>query len=405
MKWLKLAIRNVLRNGKRSLVTVMIIAVGTAGAMISGGFGLYTYDSLREQAARDSGHLTIAHKDYFEREEDSVLEMGLENHEEIQAKLSGDAGVRAVLPRLSFSGLISNGDKSTIYVGSGVNPTEFGVKGPFLNLTSGKNLSKKPDPEQDPGVMLGSGLARNLGATPGSFLTLLSTTTEGAMNAVDVRVVGVFSEGIPERDARQLYVHLETAQILVDSNKVSTLSVFLYETSETEAYEVLANKAVPELGVSHWETQAVFYSKVKSLYDRIFGIMGFIIALLVFFSVSNTLAMSVIERTREIGTLAAMGSYPREIVRNFVLEALVMAFVGLAVGITIAAVVSFSLYFVELEMPPPPGRSEAYPLYVYFSPVLAAGSAVVLSTLCAVAAWVTAAKGCNKPIVEALGHV
>lgn len=405
MQWLKLAIRNVLRNGKRSFVTVLIIAVGTAGAMISGGFGLYTYDTLREQSSRDSGHLTLTHKEYFEREEDSVLELGLEGYQGLAKTFDGDSSVRAVLPRVVFSGLISNGDKSTIYVGSGVDPTEFGVKGPFLNVIKGRNLSKKPDLEKDPGVMLGSGLARNLSAEPGSILTLLSTTTEGAMNALDVEVVGVFSEGIPERDARQLYVHLDTAQILVDSNKVSTLSVFLYETDDTEKYQALATEKLPELGVTHWEKRAIFYSKVKSLYDRIFGIMGFIIALLVFFSVSNTLAMSVIERTREIGTLAAIGSYPREIVRNFVIEALVMAVVGLLVGLAVAALTSVSLYFADIQMPPPPGRTDSYPLYVYFSPTLATICAGILSTLCAVAAWVTAAKGTKKPIVEALGHV
>ena len=65
MKWFKLALRNVLRNRRRSLITILITAVGAAGVLISGGYGLYTYDSLREGAARDNGHLTLAHSQYF----------------------------------------------------------------------------------------------------------------------------------------------------------------------------------------------------------------------------------------------------------------------------------------------------------------------------------------------------
>lgn len=403
MQSLTLAARNVVRNGKRSAVTVLIVAVATASVMIAGGYGLFTYDSLRERSARNSGHLTLAHPDYFEREEETVLELGLDDHRGIVAAIGRDAGIRSVLPRLSFSGLISNGDKSTIYIGAGVDLGEFAVKGPFLNIVEGRSLAAKTR-GGDPAVMLGSGLARNLGAVPGSLLTLLSTTTEGAMNAVDVEVVGVFSEGVPERDARQLYVRLETAQALLDSDRVSTLSVFLYETADTPAYGARLRERLPALGVTSWRQHAFFYEAVKSLYDRIFGILGCIIALLVFFSVSNTLAMSVVERTREIGTLAAIGSYPREIVRGFVLEALVLAVLGLLIGLLLAGAVSVGLLFVDVQMPPPPGSSEGYPLTVYFSPALALACAIALAVLCALAAWLSAAKAANKPLVEALSH-
>ena len=77
MKWLLFAIKNVLRNRRRSLVTVLIAAVGTAGVLIGGGFALFTYQSLAEMAARDSGHLILAHQDYFARDEDTPMQFGL----------------------------------------------------------------------------------------------------------------------------------------------------------------------------------------------------------------------------------------------------------------------------------------------------------------------------------------
>jgi len=405
MQWLKLAFRNVLRNRRRSLVTILIATVGSAGVLISGGFGLYTYDSLRESAARDSGHLTMAHADYFTQEEETTLELGLENYAQIQRQLSADLDIRAALPRVLYSGLVSNGDKSTIFTAVGVQAEEFSVKGPFLNLTAGQILSRKPLAEDDPEVMLGKDLARNLKAKPGSLLTLLSTTSDGAMNAIDVKVRGIFSVGVPELDKRMLYTHLDTAQGLLGSDKVSTLSVYLYDTTKTEEYQLSLQSQHKTLGLTPWWDRAFYYLGVKALYDRIFGILGAVIAVLVFFSVSNTLSMSVVERTREIGTLAALGSYPREIVRNFVLEALVIAVAGALLGMLIAGLTSMGLYMSDVQMPPPPGRSVGYPLYVYFSPILAAVTSAVLVVICCTAAWFAAHKGANRPIVEALTHV
>ncbi|TGN99776.1 hypothetical protein PN36_33555, partial [Candidatus Thiomargarita nelsonii] len=71
MKWLWFAYKNVIRNRRRSLMTIIITAVGTASILISSGFALYTYDSLREMSARESGHVVIAHSKYFNREEES----------------------------------------------------------------------------------------------------------------------------------------------------------------------------------------------------------------------------------------------------------------------------------------------------------------------------------------------
>ncbi|PCI51133.1 MAG: hypothetical protein COB51_02495 [Moraxellaceae bacterium] len=409
MKWLQLAIslaiRNVLRNRRRSFVTILIATVGTAGTLISGGFGLYTYDSLREMSAREIGHLTLAHADYFTQQEETTLALGLSNYHAMQQQLMTNPDIRAALPRVQYSGLISNDDKSTIFMATGIDPEELSMKGPFLTITQGKPLSRNPSLEDDPQVMLGKDLARHLNAQPGSLLTLLSTTTDGAMNAIDVQVRGIFSVGVPEIDKRMLYTHLETAQTLLATKKVSTLSVYLYDTEKTAQLEHALKSQYPQLSITPWWTRAFYYQGVKSLYDRIFSILGGVIAVLVFFSVSNTLSMSVVERTQEIGTLSALGSYPSEIVFNFVLEALVIAISGALIGSLIAGLCSIGLYFSDLQMPPPPGRSASYPLYVYFSPQLALVTSALLILICCTAAWFAARKGANRPIVEALTHV
>jgi len=160
-----------------------------------------------------------------------------------------------------------------------------------------------------------------------------------------------------------------------------------------------------DLEVTPWQERAFFYNKVKDLYDRIFGIMGAVMALVVFVALFNTMTMSVTERTREIGTLSALGTYPSEIVASFVRESALLALIGAALGGLLSLATSLLLMVVEIEMPPPPGRTEGYPLNIYFSPELLFITALGVTAICVVAAWLSASKGVKKPITEALIYV
>ena len=93
-RWLKFALQNTLRNRRRSLVTVSIAALGTAGILLAGGFALYTYESLAEAAARDTGHLVIGKPDQFVKDEETPLQHGLDNASEVRAKLGDSCGRR-----------------------------------------------------------------------------------------------------------------------------------------------------------------------------------------------------------------------------------------------------------------------------------------------------------------------
>jgi len=218
LTWLKFALHNSMRNRRRSLVTVAIAALGTAAILLAGGFALSTYQGLAEMAARSTGHLVLGRPAQFEQEEDTPLQHGLDDAEALRQRLLADAAVRQVLPRVEFSGLISNGDKSTVMMASGIDPdSEFAVKGPFLTVSAGAVLSNA---DGDAQVMLGQGLARSLKAQPGSGLTLLASTADGALNALDVQVKGVFSVGVPELDQRLVYTSVATAQRLLNTRRV-----------------------------------------------------------------------------------------------------------------------------------------------------------------------------------------
>ena len=503
MKWLWFAYKNIIRNLRRSLITMLIIAVGTASVLITSGFILYTYDSLREISARDSGHIVIAHKDYFDKEEETPLQYGLADHKSIKQHIEEKNEEIRVIPRLQFSGLITNGNKSVIFTGTGIDPEgEFYVKGSFLKELTGKfltaqspdvttippnfplkneeiveeheeiaeglvdnspelanelehssieprdkldnesndssfiephdkldneledsiephnkfdgeldgssiefddlSLSNRDELDTLPQVMLAKELAKQLNAEIGSLLTLHTTAKEGVLNALNVRVQGIFTVGIPEMDKRLLLVTLPTAQELLRTDKVSTLSVYLYETKNTATQLAVLAQQYPKLAIQPWWKQAFFYFEVKALYNGIFGIFGTMIFLIVFFVLTNTLSMMVIERTREIGTLLALGTFPWQIVRNFILEALLIGIAGTLLGMLIAASASISLFFLDIQMPAPFKQLDGSPLYIYMSIWLYSITTLSVIILCIGAALLASRTAANKPIVESL---
>ncbi|MGQ0709070.1 MAG: ABC transporter permease [Rhodoferax sp.] len=400
--WLKFAWFNALRNRRRSLVTGSIAALGTAAILLAGGFALFTYESLAQAAARTTGHLIVGTPAQFTQDEDTPLQHGLDDALALRQALLALPQVRAVLPKVEFSGLISNGDKSVVMLAQGIEPdAEFSVKGPFLNMQQGQVLSSGSGVAQ---VMLGEGLARSLKAVPGSSLTLLASTTEGALNAMDVVVAGVFSTGVPDVDKRLVYTDLASAQGLLHSTRVSAMGVFLNRMEHTEALQQQLAQQYPALRVQTWEEQAFFYRGVRDLYNRIFGALGLIIGVIVVFVVTNAMAMSVIERTREIGTLRALGTLPGQLVRTLALEGMVLGGLGALVGALLSVAVALLLLLFPVQMPPPPGRSVGYPLSISLDATLtlATVAAVVLLTMLA-SSWV-ARKTVHMPVVDALAH-
>lgn len=401
LRWLRFAAANTRRNRRRSAVTVAIAALGTAAILLAGGFALSTYQALAQASARSTGHLVVARNEQFERDEDVPLQYGLDEVAALKRQLLADDEVRQVLPRVEFSGLVSNGDKSVVMMGVGIDPdAEFAIKGPFLTVREGRVLASGERLQ----VMLGQGLARSLKAAPGSSLTLLASTTEGALNALDVTVAGVFGTGVPDIDRRLVYTDLDTAQKLLVTPRVSSLGVFLAGMDDTAAAQQRLQAAWPQLAVRTWLQQAPFYRSVKALYDRIFGALGLVIGLIVVFVVASTMAMAVVERTREIGTLRALGTLPGQLVRSFALEGLLLGSVGAAAGALLALSTSLALLVFPLQMPPPPDRSEGYPLQVAIDPTLYALTMLAVLLLAALASALVARRTVAMPVVDALGH-
>lgn len=404
MKWIKLAWQNLGRNRRRTIATLALIAIGVTGIMSTSGFALYTYESLREFSMRENGHLILTMPEFFEQDEEFPLQFGIDNYQAIEQQLLSDTRIRTVLPSLSFNGLITNGDKSTIFVGSGVSAELPQVMGPALAVEQGRFLSLKPDESADFEIVIGKKLAQSLNAQIGSGLTLMSSTSDGALNAIDVEVRGIISTGIPDLDARFIMVHLDSAQFLLDTERVGQLGIYLRDNNAVASMQNEIQNTYRQMLVTPWSKRAFFYQSVKNLYDRIFGVMGVVILVMVGFAIFNTSAMSVLERMREIGTLKAMGTTQSEVVSLFLWESALLGAIGSVFGFLISGLMTLAFMVFEFQMPAPPGQTEGYPLQIYFSTDVALFALAGVVVLACLASLLSVGKSHRLTISEALRY-
>lgn len=405
MKWFKFAFRNVLRNRRRSLVTIALIAVGAAAILSTQGFSHHTNEIILERTISSSGNIIISHSDFFQRDEETVLEMGLSDYSSLMNSLESDPRIKHVLPSIRFSGMISNGEKTMIFNGASHNAQYFHRDDSDINFVSGAPLSMNPDPNMEPEIILGKDLAKSLNVTVGDSLTLMSTTANGALNAIDFTVVGTVDLSVTQLNKSLIYTHISDAQELLDTNKIHSLSVHLQDFGQISSLLTELQQKHPDIAITPWSDHADTYNKVKEVFGTIFGVMGLIVIIMVSFSVSNTMSQSVVERTREIGTMGALGTSKKLIVTNFIMEALIISLIGGGVGVLLAFLAGFGLEIFNVQMPPGPGFSNSYPLRLLISMNLIFQTLICLLMACALASWLAVNRGVKKPIVEALIHV
>jgi putative ABC transport system permease protein len=402
MKLTRIAFRNVFRNPRRTAFTLFVIVFGAVAMILAGGFVASNFQGLREMTIRNGiGHLQIFTQKFIDGREDKPLELGIENPAAVQAWLAKQPHVVATSPEIEFVGLISNGEKSEAFLGRGIDPSKQEALGFNVNIKEGKALSGAESE-----VILGTGLAEALNVKPGDSLTLLGTTTNGALNAIDVTVAGTFATGIKEFDQRAIKVAVPTAQTLLDTTRVTKLIVKLDSTANTPLVAAQLRKGLPpELGMKTWRELATFYKQVVMLYSSIFLFLGIIIVILVVLSSSNTMMMTVFERVQEIGTLMALGTRRRQIVAIFLLEGLVIGIFGGLLGWVAGFGMSKGINVAGITLPPPPSFDRGIALHINFVPQLYVGVFVLVTITLVMAAIIPAIRAARLRIVDALRHV
>ncbi len=403
-----LAARNVTRNRRRSLLTAGVVVFGFAAFALAGGFMAQSLEGLREGTIRSGlGHVQLADPAEFDGYGEGSLEHGLDRADRIERILRRDPAVVEVLPRVDFVGLLTGGGRSVPFLGVGLDPAPEARTMDYPDLLrSGRWLKDR----NERGVVLGVGLARALSVTEGDSVTLLATSADGVLNAVDATVVGRVDIPIRELSDRYLATSLLLAgELMGTSDRVSRIVVMLRSAGDSsEAVgrlrQLLRREGI-ELAGRTWEELAVFYRQVRLLYFGIFGFMGLVLVIVVLLAAANTMLMAAAERTREIGTLRALGTRPGLIRRLFLLEGFFLAAVGCAAGAVLSVVVRFALNHSGIMLPPPPGAAHGSPLHVQFFAVAYVAGAVAMFSTVMLASYFPARRASRLPIVEALTHV
>jgi len=407
-KFLLLAFRNVFRNRRRSIMTLVMVGGGVAGLLLAGGYFAFMTHGLRESTINDGlGHLQIFSADHFRRDEVRVLDTGIENWRQVAATVASAPHVRGVAPRIDFYGMVSNGTKAAGFMGSAVDPVAEKSLGFVSRVVEGRDLDSKPSGEVE--ALIGIGLAKSMNVKAGDGLTVLAMTSDGALNGVDVQIVGIVNSGVAELDARYLRITLPAAQRLLQSDRVTNLVVGLDSTDNTDlAYAELIPRlrGLPQqMTLKKWIDLATYYKQVSTMFNGIFLFMGVIVFFMVLMASVNTLLMSMLERTREIGTMLAMGTPRIWIVALFMLEATLLGVMGAIVGVVAGNFLGALLNSSGLHMPPPPGYTVAIPFKVLHVPSLMIGSSILVIVSLALASILPAVRASRLQIAEALAHV
>jgi putative ABC transport system permease protein len=398
---LRLAARNVVRQRWRSMLTLAVIVFGVAGLILAAGFVEDVYAQLAEATIHSQlGHLQIYRKGYYVQGSRKPFEYALPHPAQVADQVRKTVGVKDTMLRLNFSGLLSSGRANLAVVGEGVEPEPEARLGTYMRLLRGRTLT-----ENDAfGILVGEGVAKSLRLSPGSAVTLLASTADGALNTVDFEVVGITRSFSKDYDDRAVRVPLRAAQRLVASDTANAIVVVLDATSRTaEMREELEDRLRSnDVEIKSWLDLSDFYEKTIALYQRQFGVLELITMIMVALSVMNSVSMTTFERVGEFGTMRALGDRSGMVFRLVVLESAITGLAGGLLGIAAGLALALVLSQVGIPMPPPPNAESGYTAQIRVIPVnLLWAFALGLCATVLGAMW-PARRAARIPVVDAL---
>lgn len=468
MNPLELALRNLLRNRRRSLGTLLAMILGVVTVLLFGGFSRDISLEMETGYVQRGGHLQIQHRDFFVFGGGDPAAYGVADPERIIAAINKDAFLRehvvVATPVLVLGGVAGNfsAGVSRTFSGEGVvvadqnrmrqwNEHGVSLQSEPLTLTGtpddaaviGRGLARvlqlcdaldvegcrTPQKREDNGKALPddvAGLAASESAPPGSDdkssgneagarIELLAASFKGAPNVADIRVIKAENQGAKEIDDVFVGMHLPRAQQLVygkGRQMVTSIIVQLRRTADIATVQprlkALLESAFPEapLTVLDYKTINPSIDQIMGLFSAIFGFMAVLIAAIVLFTISTTMSTSVMERTVEIGTLRALGLRRRGIMQLFVAEGALLGFAGGIIGTLLALILAFVVNQADLHWYPP-GAVDSNPLRVrvWGETGLMIFTYLGLLLVAVISSWIPARRAARFNIVDALRHV
>lgn len=397
---LRLAARNLVRQPRRTLLSLLIISGGVAAFLLASGFMHWGFNDLRESTIHAQlGHAQVTRPGYFEQGLADPYDYLLPG-DSSPVTAAAEVPIRTVTPRLAFNGLLSSGEDTVSFIGEGVDPPREALVARAIHIIEGRDLTDSPTDS----VILGQGLAASIGAAPGDRVVLLANTAQGRVNAVELTVAGIFNSVTKAYDDVALRAPIEVARSLMRVEGDTSWVVLLDSTDDTDRAVADLRRRLPadEFEVVPWIELADFYRKSVQLLGRQVDVMRILIGLIVILSISNSLMMTVVERTSEIGTCLAVGVRRRGIMVQFAFEGLLLGIVGGIVGVLLGLVLGAAISAVGIPMPPAPGMARGYVAEILISPALAFDGFLLGAVTTLLAGLFPAWKASRLNIVDAL---
>ncbi len=418
IKWINLAYRNILRNKRRSLVTMIAIAVGFTSISLFHGYINNAYEGLRWLAicGERLGHLRINKAGWKEQGklEPHNYMFSKEQTDQIIRLVREEKDVVLVSPQIQVMGTVTNGLTSIIFIAQGVIPQDeefinkfwFDVVG-YVDEGYDEIIGETLREDKTYGVLMAKDMAHYLKMKPGSNGIVMAQTLTGQMNAMDIEINGVYDTGNDFSNDKFMRFNFNFAQSLLDTQSAERILVMLKHWKHTERMYDRILKKIRNAGIdceiTTWRDLSISYNKMKSYLDTIFVFLFFIVLAIVLVTTINTMSATIVERTREIGTLRALGMKRKGLSNLFAVEGALLGCFGSALGVILHTVEWTVIRLFPLHYTPP-GLSTPVAMRVNMVPWALLVLMVCFIVLSTIAAIIPARAAGKKNIVEALGH-
>ena len=336
---LKMAWRNIWRNPRRTLLTMLAIAFACILLVFMLSFQFGSYDTMIDSSVKIStGHLQIQARDYRKNHE---IRKVIPDPHPILRILDQTPNILAYTTRASAFAMASSANRTYGVMVVGIQPpSEARVSTLGQIVTQGTYLSARPDARGFYGALVGRLLAHNLRLSVGDEVTLLGQGRDGSVAAAVVKVQGIYSSGMDELDRNAIQIPLAAFQdIFSMQGAVHEIVIVGHALSEIPHLKAELQKRLkglkdePPLVVLDWDALLPGLRQAISM-DLVSGAIFYLILIMVVaFSILNTFLMAILERTHEFGVMMAMGTRPGRLTRLVMAESAGMTLIGVAAGV------------------------------------------------------------------------
>ncbi|HZV12137.1 MAG TPA: FtsX-like permease family protein [Candidatus Kapabacteria bacterium] len=359
-----IAWRNVWRNTTRSGVVIAAIAVGLWAGIFSDAFmqgmaGQFIYSSIHTE----TGHIQLCHPGFLLNHD---VQDTISRSDSILAAIRRMPSVTGAAQSIQMFSLASKASFSTGIMLNGIVPEEEkNVSDLYTDVVKGSYFGEDR-PNQ---IVIGQKLAEQLHANVHSKIVLTLQTVSGDIIYGAFRVCGIYHTYNTDYEGNMAFVNIGDVRRLAGftPNTASIIKVLLNQSDIAQDVSDTLQHQFPALKVQPWMTISPLLTVMSGWIKQIALAFVLIILLALAFGIINTMLMAVIDRTRELGMLMAVGMKPGQVFRMVVMETVFLALTGAVVGtaLSVATVLYFGHAGIDLSIIAEELNSYGYSTMVY----------------------------------------